>query len=141
MKTQNKQDRLTVRAAVENLEAVQAFVDERLEAAGCSMKAQMQIAVAVEEIFVNIASYAYAPGEGDAEVCVEIAEDGASVTISFADRGRAYDPLSRDDPDISLPAEQRDVGGLGILMTKKLMDELSYAYKDGQNVLTMKKKL
>ena len=141
MNTQNKQHTLTIEAAVKNLEAVQAFVDERLEAVGCSVKAQMQIDVAVEEIFVNIASYAYAPGTGDAAVCVELPENGSSVTISFTDRGKAYDPLSRDDPDISLPAEQRDVGGLGILMTKKLMDEVSYEYKDGQNVLTMKKKL
>ena len=141
MNTQNKQNTLTIRAAAENLETVQTFVDECLEAVGCPMKAQMQIDVAVEEIFVNIASYAYAPGTGDATVCVELAEDGRAVTISFTDRGKAYDPLSRDDPDISLPAEQRDVGGLGILMTKKLMDELSYEYTDGQNVLTMKKKL
>ena len=141
MNTQNKQYELTIEAAVENLDAVQAFVDERLEEAGCSMKTQMQIDVAVEEIFVNIASYAYAPGTGDATVCVGFPEDGAFVTISFTDRGKAYDPLSRDDPDISLPAEQRNVGGLGILMTKKLMDELSYEYTDGQNVLTMKKKL
>ena len=126
MNTQNKQNTLTIKAAVENLETVQTFVDEFLEAVGCPMKAQMQIDVAVEEIFVNIASYAYAPGTGDAAVCVELPEDGSSVTISFTDRGKAYDPLSRDDPDISLPAEQRDVGGLGILMTKKLMDEVSY---------------
>ena len=141
MNTQNKQYKLLIEAAVENLDAVQSFVDERLEEAGCSMKAQMQIDVAVEEIFVNIASYAYAPGTGDAVVCVELPEDGRAVTISFTDRGKAYDPLSRDDPDISLPAEQRDVGGLGILMTKKLMDEVSYEYKDGQNILTMKKNL
>jgi anti-sigma regulatory factor (Ser/Thr protein kinase) len=141
LNTQNKQDKLTIEAAVENLEAVQAFVDERLEAVGCSMKAQMQIDVAVEEIFVNIASYAYAPGTGDAVVCVELSEDGTVVTISFIDHGKAYDPLSRDDPDISLPAEERDVGGLGILMTKKLMDELSYSYRDGQNILTMKKRI
>ena len=141
MNTQNKQHKLSIEAAVENLDAVQSFVDERLEAIGCSMKAQMQIDVAVEEIFVNIASYAYAPGTGDATVCVELPEDGRAVTISFTDRGKAYDPLSRDDPDISLPAEQRDVGGLGILMTKKLMDEVSYEYKDGQNILTMKKNL
>ena len=141
MNTQNKQNTLTIRAAAENLETVQTFVDECLEAVGCPMKAQMQIDVAVEEIFVNIASYAYAPGTGDAAVCVQLPEDDSAVTISFTDRGKPYDPLSRDDPDISLPAEQRDVGGLGILMTKKLMDELSYEYTDGQNVLTMKKKL
>jgi anti-sigma regulatory factor (Ser/Thr protein kinase) len=141
LNTQNKQYTLTVEAAVENLEAVQAFVDERLEEAGCALKAQMQIDVAVEEIFVNIASYAYAPGTGEAVVCVELSEDGSVVTITFRDSGKAYDPLSRDDPDVSLPAEERDVGGLGILMTKKLMDEVSYAYKDAQNILTMKKKL
>ena len=116
-------------------------MDGQLEKADCSMKTRMQVELAAEEIFVNIASYAYAPGTGNAAVRVEFPEDGTSVTISFTDRGKAYDPLSRDDPDISLPAEQRDVGGLGILMTKKLMDELSYAYRDGQNVLTMKKRL
>ena len=130
---------IRLEASLENLDPVQAFIEERLEAAGCPIKAQMQIGVAVEEIFVNIAQYAYAPGSGEAVVCVESSEEARSVTIRFADRGVPYDPLARQDPDITLPAEQRDVGGLGVFMTKKLMDEMSYEYRDGQNVLTMKK--
>ena len=122
-----------------NLEAVQSFVEEGLEAAGCPMKTQMKIAVAVEEIFVNIASYAYAPGTGTATVRTEFSEDPAAVTIRFTDHGVPYDPLAREDPDIHLPANERGVGGLGVLMTKKFMDELRYEYRDGQNILTMKK--
>ncbi len=132
---------LELEAAAENLEEVQAFVDERLERADCTPKAQMQIAVAVEEIFINIASYAYAPDKGNATVRVEVSEDPVTVTITFVDHGMPYDPLAREDPDISLPAEQRDAGGLGIFMTKKIMDDVSYEYKDGQNILTLKKNL
>ena len=132
---------LELEAAAENLEEVQAFVDERLERADCTPKAQMQIAVAVEEIFINIASYAYAPDKGKATVRVEVSEDPVTVTITFVDHGMPYDPLAREDPDISLPAEQRDAGGLGVFMTKKIMDDVAYEYKDGQNILTLKKNL
>ena len=122
-----------------NLEAVQSFVEEGLEAAGCPMKTQMKIAVAVEEIFINIASYAYAPETGTATVRTEFSDDPAAVSIRFTDHGVPYDPLAREDPDIHLPANERGVGGLGVLMTKKFMDELRYEYRDGQNILTMKK--
>ena len=132
---------LELEAAAENLEEVQAFVDERLERADCPLKAQMQIAVAVEEIFINIASYAYAPEKGKATVRVEVSEDPVTVTITFVDHGMPYDPLAKEDPDISLPAETREAGGLGIFMTKKIMDDVAYEYKDGQNILTLKKKL
>ena len=132
-------DELTLEATEENLPRVQAFVEERLEAAECPPKAQMQIGVAVEEIFVNIASYAYAPGKGEATVRVERAEDPASVTITFIDSGTPYDPLKKADPDVALSAEEREIGGLGIFMTKKLMDDVTYEYRDGRNVLTLKK--
>ena len=132
---------LELEAAAENLAEVQAFVDERLERTDCTPKAQMQIAVAVEEIFINIASYAYAPDKGKATVRVEVSEDPVTVTITFVDHGMPYDPLAREDPNISLPAEQRDAGGLGIFMTKKIMDDVIYEYKDGQNILTLKKNL
>ena len=122
-----------------NLETVQSFVEEGLEAAGCPMKTQMKIAVAVEEIFINIASYAYAPETGTATVRTEFSDDPAAVSIRFTDHGVPYDPLAREDPDIHLPANERGVGGLGVLMTKKFMDELRYEYRDGQNILTMKK--
>ena len=132
---------IEVDAAKENLPEVQAFVDEHLEQADCPVKAQMQIGVAVEEIFVNIASYAYHPEKGKAKVRVEVSGDPVSVTITFVDHGVPYDPLAKDDPDVTLSANERDIGGLGIFMTKNLMDDVSYEYKDGQNILTLKKEL
>ena len=130
---------LEIEAVTENLAEVQAFVDERLETADCPPKARMQIDVAAEEIFINIARYAYAPGKGKAIVRVEVSEDPITVTITFVDHGIPYDPLAKEDPNISLPAEQREVGGLGIFMTKKIMDDVSYEYRDGQNILSLKK--
>ncbi len=132
---------LEVEAVTENLEQVQQFVEERLGSAGCSPKALMQIGVAVEEIFVNIANYAYSPDKGSATVRVEVSEEPVAVTITFIDHGVPYDPLATEDPDITLPANERDIGGLGIFMTKKLMDDMSYEYKNGQNILTLKKNL
>ena len=132
---------LELEAVPENLEEVQAFVEEHLEATGCPMKAQMQIGVAVEEIFVNISSYAYHPENGNATVRVEVSDDPVSVAITFLDHGTPYDPLAKKDPDIHLPADERDIGGLGIFMTKKLMDDVAYEYRDGQNILTLRKNL
>lgn len=132
---------LTLEALPENLPRVQSFVAELLEKAACPMKTMMQIDVIVEEVFVNIAHYAYGPEHGKAAVRAEISGDPAAVTITFADRGMPYDPLAREDPDVTLPAEQRQIGGLGIFMTKKMMDEVRYEYRDGQNILTLKKKL
>ena len=105
------------------------------------MKAQMQIGVAVEEIFVNIAHYAYAPEKGMATVRVEISEDPVTVTSTFLDHGVPFDPRAKTDPDRSLGAEARQIGGLGIFLTRQFMDDVAYAYKNGQNILTLKKKL
>lgn len=130
---------LTVKAQVENLNAVLAFVDAELEKLDCPMRAQMQIDVAVEELFVNIAHYAYAPGEGDARIAVTA--DGQDVEIEFRDSGVPYDPLAKADPDVSLSAEERQIGGLGIFMVKKTMDDMMYQYVDGQNVLKIRKRI
>jgi len=108
---------------------------------GCPPKAEMHIEVAAEEIFVNIAHYAYAPQKGSATVRVEVGEDPVSVTITFMDRGTPYDPLSREDPDVTLGAEERAIGGLGVFITKKTMDDVAYEYRDGRNILTLKKNL
>ena len=130
---------LYIEATVDNLSEVLGFVDEQLEAADCAMKVQMQIDLAVEEIFVNIANYAYDPETGPATVRVDVTPDGSTVTITFVDNGVPYDPLAKADPDITLSAEDRPIGGLGIFMVKKSMDEVSYEYKDGKNRLTIKK--
>lgn len=130
-----------IEARNENLDAVLQFVDEQLEEAGCSMKTQMQIDLAVEEIFVNIANYAYDPEIGPATVRVEVEPDGSAVSITFIDHGVPYDPLAKADPDVSLSAEDRKIGGLGIFLVKKSMDDIKYEYVNGSNILTMKKSL
>ena len=127
---------LTLTATTENIAAVTAFVDEELEKLDCSMKAQMQIDVAIDELFSNIAFYAYENG-GDATVRFDYA-DGV-VTLTFIDSGKPYDPTKKDDPDTTLSAEERPIGGLGIFLVKKTMDSLDYRYEDGKNVLTIKK--
>lgn len=129
---------LVIEARVENLAQVLAFVDELLESVSCPRRSRLQIDIAVEEIFVNIARYAYAPETGYAVLRGETG-DGPSVTLTFLDRGMPYDPLARKDPDVTLPAEEREIGGLGVFMVKKTMDEVSYAYENGQNILTIKK--
>jgi len=132
---------LTIDATVENITQVTAFVDEQLEALGCPMKAQMQLDIAIDEIFGNIAHYAYTPQVGPATVQVEIVKDPLSVVVSFIDKGIPYDPLSREDPDVELSAEERKIGGLGIYMVKKSMDEITYEYENGQNILRIKKQI
>ena len=132
---------LTIDATVENIAQVTAFVDEQLEELNCPMKAQMQIDVAIDELFGNIAHYAYNPDVGSAIVRVEVKQDPLSVIITFIDNGVQYDPLAKEDPDITLSAEEREIGGLGIYMVKKSMDEIAYEYKDGQNILTIKKQI
>ncbi len=130
---------LTLEAKVENLDEVLAFVDKILEELDCSPKAQMQIDVSVEELFVNIANYAYAPGTGPATIRVTKQNDPAGVAITFIDSGVPYNPLAKKDPDITLSAEERQIGGLGIYMAKKSMDSIEYEYTDGQNILRIKK--
>ncbi len=132
---------LIVEAKRENLLEVQSFIDEQLEEVGCPMTTQIAIDVAVEELFVNIASYAYGKGEGIAVVQVTVHEDPLSVEITFIDSGRQYDPLAKEDPDVTLSAKERKKGGLGIFMVKNTMDNVSYEYKDGKNILTIKKNL
>ena len=132
---------LNVDAVVANIPAVTEFVDRQLEELDCPMKAQMQIDVAIDEIFANIASYAYNPDVGPATVRVEVSEDPLAVIITFIDNGVAFDPLKSEDPDTTLKLEERKIGGLGIFMVKKTMDSISYEYKDGQNILTIKKNL
>lgn len=132
---------LTVEATRDNLPAVLAFIDERLESLDCPMKTQMQIDIAVEELFVNIASYAYAPETGTATVRFAANEDPKTVSVTFIDGGVPYDPLAKDDPDVTLSADERPIGGLGIFMVKRTMDDVRYEYTDQKNVLTIEKSL
>ena len=137
----NNVKELTTEATLENVESVTAFVDAQLEELGCGMKAETQINIAIDELFSNIARYAYNPDVGSATVRVEVQEEPLSVIITFMDKGVPYDPLKNADPDTSLSADEREVGGLGIFIVKKTMDEISYEYKDGMNILRIKKNI
>ncbi len=132
---------MTIDAAIENIETVTDFINEELENYNCSMKAQIQIDVAIDELFGNIARYAYSPETGQATVRVEVEESPLSVIITFIDHGKPFDPLSAATPDVTLSAEEREIGGLGIFLVKKSMDLVEYVFEDGHNILKIKKNL
>ena len=124
-----------------DLPNVISFIEEELEKVSCPMKFVMGMTVAIEEVFVNVAHYAYPNGEGNVKFQFIFDEISKEITIKMYDQGLPFDPLKKPDPDITLSAEDRQIGGLGIFITKKTMDEVSYEYKDNQNILTMKKKI
>ncbi len=132
---------LTVDAAIENIEKVTDFINAELRNLGCPVKAEMQIDVAIDELFGNIAHYAYNPEKGKATVRFEVENDPLSVIITFIDNGKPFNPVEEADPDITLPAEERAIGGLGIFLVKKTMDMIDYSYSEGHNILTIKKHL
>lgn len=132
---------LDIEAKIDNLDSVVSFINNELENSGCGMKATMQIDVAVEELFVNIASYAYVPGTGDVRISINIEDNPAAAVISFTDSGIPYNPLTKEDPDTGLSAEEREIGGLGIFMVKQSMDLMQYEYTNGQNIVTITKYL
>ena len=137
-------------ATIENLDKVTAFVEEELENNEVDMKSSMQLTIALEEIYVNIAHYAYSKTDADGNVIpntgtgpMKLSLDVSSeqVLMTFEDKGIPYNPLEKADPDITLSAEERDIGGLGIYMVKQSMDDVVYEHRDGKNILTLVKKL
>lgn len=137
---ENDAAELTVPAELANIEKVLEFLDAELEKLGCSMKANAQIDVAADELFSNIARYAYGEGAGEATVRVEKAE-GRQVRIEFIDSGMPFDPTSTEAPDVSLPADERGIGGLGIFIVKNTMDGLFYERRGNKNTVTIQKDL
>ena len=133
--------RLTVNASTDNLPAVLEFIDGELESMGASMQTQFQIDLAVEEIYVNIAHYAYAPDDGNVIIQFDSYGEPTLVEIQFIDQGNPFNPLDNAEPDITLTAEEREIGGLGVLMVKKSMDEADYRYEKNENILIIKKSL
>lgn len=130
---------LTIPAQTENLNQVLDFVNGILEEHKCPMYVQMELDIAVEELFVNIAHYAYTPNIGQATIQVSVKDD--YVTIVFRDKGIPYNPWDKKDPDITLPLEELQIGGLGIYMVKNSMDEVDYVYEDEMNVVTIRKNI
>ncbi|MBQ6118347.1 MAG: ATP-binding protein [Clostridia bacterium] len=132
---------MTFPATLENIEAATDFMNGILESADCPMRTQMKLAIALDELMSNVARYAYAPGTGDVTVSVEVLEDPKRAVITLTDSGVPYDPLQKEDPDVTLSAEERGIGGLGIYIVKQSMDGMTYEYRDGQNVLTIVKNI
>jgi anti-sigma regulatory factor (Ser/Thr protein kinase) len=131
----------TFEAKINRIPWLTEQVDALLEGLDCPIKAQMQIDVAIDELLANIASYAYETGEGQVTVRFDFQPDDRTVALTFIDKGIPYDPLAKPDPDVALEVEKRSVGGLGIFLVKKTMDDMIYARRDGHNVLTICKRI
>jgi anti-sigma regulatory factor (Ser/Thr protein kinase) len=129
---------IIVKADINELTEVQSFIQKEIASAGATKSAINQVLLAAEEIFVNICNYAY-ENAGEAEISVE--KNETAVVVTFSDGGVPYNPLSAADPDITLPADKRKIGGLGIFMTRKLTDGVEYEHKDGKNILRIYKKV
>lgn len=127
------------KASDEELHNVLDLIEGQLEEHECNMKTTMMITVIVEEVFVNIAHYAYEGKEGEAIISVDF--EGDDVIITFKDTGIPFDPLAKEDPDIKAPVEERQIGGLGIYMVKQTMDDVQYERKDDTNILTLRKRI
>ncbi|MBQ6120228.1 MAG: ATP-binding protein [Clostridia bacterium] len=132
---------LTFAASLENIPVVTAFIDEQLEVLDCPMKPQMQIDIVIDELFGNIARYAYGDGTCDATVRFEFDGPTRTASVTFIDGGVPFDPLQKPDPDVTLSAEERAVGGLGIFMVKKTMDRVEYRRENSMNILTIYKNI
>lgn len=135
---------LEIEALLENLETVQGFIVQELEEAMCPPKVTIQLEIAIEEIYVNICHYAYSEGEyaaldKKAVINCEIREDPRTLYMEYIDWGKPFNPLAKEDADITLSVEERQIGGLGILMVKKTMDSMEYRREDGKNILSMVK--
>ncbi len=133
--------KLKIEAAVKNIEVVTDFVNAELEKLDCPPKAGTQISIAIDELFGNIARYAYTPDVGNAEVLLEVEENPLSVIITFIDSGKPFNPLEQAQPDTTASAAERKIGGLGIFLVRKIMDMVEYEYKNGHNILKIKKHL
>ena len=131
----------TFPAKTEALSDVLGFVEQMLDSFECPIKIQVALCVAIEEVFVNVAHYAYGEGEGNMSLGIGFDEERRAITFRMTDKGVPFDPLKKPDPDISLSAEEREIGGLGIFITKKTMDSLTYTYENNENILTMIKKI
>lgn len=132
---------ITVQAVPENLQIVLDLVNTELETVGCPVKKQLQIAIAVEEIYMNITNYAYYPDTGTVSIYFEHRGEPPQVIIQFIDSGKPFNPLEKEDPDITLSAAERDIGGLGLYLVKKIIEKVTYEYRDGKNILTIQDSL
>ncbi len=127
-------------AKIDNIYKLADFLEEQLSKLKVSMAEDMKINLVMEELFVNIANYAYAPKTGICTIRAEVFPEENAIALTFIDRGIPFNPLKRKDPDVTLSAKERRVGGLGIYMAKREVDEIIYRREGGQNILWLKKR-
>jgi len=132
-------DTITVPAKIENMETVLNFINKQLNGLNILENTLFQLELAIEEVYVNIARYAYVGGEGEVTITFNIEENPLQIIIKFIDSGVPFNPLKNEDPDFSLKTEEKEIGGLGIHLVKKNVDSVVYEFHDGMNVLTLKK--
>ncbi len=132
---------LRIAAEIKNIAIATAFMNDILDKAGCKPRAKMQLEIVMDEMMSNVARYAYGAGKGDIVVKVDILHNPLRAFITLEDSGMPYNPLEKEDPDITLAAEERDIGGLGIFIVKKYTDEITYDYRDNHNILTIVKRI
>ena len=132
---------LELDATLENWDNVKKFVKEMLEETHCKRDDERTLQMAIEEIYINIVNYAYAPNVGKVNIVGIFENDEYSIILQFIDEGKPFNPLEMDDPDFSIATEDREVGGFGIFIVREMVDDISYEYKDGKNILTVKKNL
>ncbi len=137
----DKMQDLNLQASDDTLYQVLDAIEEHLDRNGCPQDIKTQVLISVEEVYVNIAHYAYGGKPGKATVQMEVTQNPKVCRVVFRDRGIPYDPLKKEDPDITLSAEERQIGGLGIFMVKQAMDKVEYEYKDGCNILAIEKRI
>lgn len=129
----------TYEASVENLSPAMDFFSDGLTEAGVSLKSIMQLQIAFEELFVNVANYAYPDKNGKVTVSFDFSDNTAEIEIS--DAGIPFNPLAKPDPDLAETLEKREPGGLGVFMAKELTDEQFYVREDGMNKITIRKRM
>jgi len=134
-------EEITLEATISNMPVIMDMVVRKLDEIKCPLHTARQVRIAVEELYVNIAHYAYAPNTGSMTLRVETVKDPAAIICTFTDSGIPYNPLEKPDPDLTLPVAEKPIGGLGIYMVKKSMDEVTYRYEEGKNILTIRKNI
>uniref|UniRef100_UPI004055AEED ATP-binding protein n=1 Tax=Agathobacter sp. TaxID=2021311 RepID=UPI004055AEED len=137
----DKMQDLRLQASTDTLYTVLDSIEAHLDKNGCPEDIKTEVLIAVEEIYVNIANYAYNGNAGEAVVQMEVRQNPKLCRVVLKDRGIPYNPLGQEEPDISLSAEEREVGGLGIFMVKQFMDKVEYRYENGYNILMLEKNL
>lgn len=132
---------IKVPAEMSYLADVLSMIRDVLSEGNSGEKSALSVEIVVEEIFTNICDYAYNSGNGQAFVTCELYKDEGLLRIIFEDQGKKYNPLESEDPNFDIPLEDRPIGGLGIFMTKQMMDKVEYDYRDNKNILTIEKSI